>query len=140
MKVDWKISWVYLHWEVTSNATGEVIFSGSKLATEKEGYKVTGTYEVPAGEYTVETRITGWVPCDEKTGQPKHYCACSDRVGAGKSQIETHTFTVDRENSPVPLYVPYCGHDGCSGTTCDGGSTGIRPVDPDTGLVEPTLP
>ena len=126
MKVDWKISWIYLHWTVTSDATGEVIFSGSKLANQREGYNVTGTYQVPAGSYTVETRITGWVPCDEH-GNPKHYCACADHVGTGYGTIETHSFTVDSANTSVPLYVPYCGHDGCSGQTCDGGSIGIRP-------------
>ena len=137
LKHQMTISWVYLRWEITDSA-GKIIGSGSKLANQKEGYKVNETYKVPGGTYEVKYVIQGWVPCDEN-GTPMHYCACRDDVGIGNRE-ETISFTVNR-NTQVPFRLPYCGHDGCKGyKTCSGGSTGFQPVDPDQGLVEPELP
>jgi len=131
------IRWVYLRWEITDSA-GKIIGSGSKLANQKEGYKVNETYKVPGGTYEVKYVIQGWVPCDEN-GTPMHYCACREGVGIGNRE-ETISFTVNR-NTQVPFRLPYCGHDGCKGyKTCSGGSIGSQPVDPDQGLVEPELP
>ncbi len=134
------ISWVYLRWEITDSA-GKIIGSGSKLANQKEGYKVNETYKVPGGTYEVKYTILGWVPCNDM-GQPMHYCACSssDDLGGMAHGIETISFTVN-SNTQVPFRLPYCGHGGCKGLkTCSGGSTGFQPVDPDQGLVEPELP
>ena len=134
------ISWVYLRWEITDSA-GKIIGSGSKLANQKEGYKVNETYKVPGGTYEVKYTILGWVPCDEH-GRPMNYCACSssDDLGGMAHGIETISFTVN-SNTQVPFRLPYCGHGGCKGLkTCSGGSTGFQPVDPDQGLVEPELP
>ena len=137
LKHQMTISWVYLRWEITDSA-GKIIGSGSKLANQKEGYKVNETYKVPGGTYEVKYVIQGWVPCDEN-GTPMHYYACRDDVGIGNRE-ETISFTVNR-NTQVPFRLPYCGHDGCKGyKTCSGGSTGFQPVDPDQGLVEPELP
>ena len=134
------ISWVYLRWEITDSA-GKIIGSGSKLANQKEGYKVNETYKVPGGTYEVKYTILGWVPCDEH-GRPMNYCACSssDDLGGMAHGIETISFTVN-SNTKVPFRLPYCGHGGCKWLkTCSGGSTGFQPVDSDQGLVEPELP
>ena len=140
LKHQMTISWVYLRWEITDSA-GKIIGSGSKLANQKEGYKVNETYKVPGGTYEVKYTILGWVPCDEH-GRPMNYCACSssDDLGGMAHGIETISFTVN-SNTQVPFRLPYCGHGGCKGLkTCSGGSTGFQPVDPDQGLVEPELP
>ena len=140
LKHQMTISWVYLRWEITDSA-GKIIGSGSKLANQKEGYKVNETYKVPGGTYEVKYTILGWVPCNDM-GQPMHYCACSssDDLGGIANGIETISFTVN-SNTQVPFRLPYCGHGGCKGLkTCSGGSTGFQPVDPDQGLVEPELP
>ena len=137
LKHQMTISWVYLRWEITDSA-GKIIGSGSKLANQKEGYKVNETYKVPGGTYEVKYVIQGWVPCDEH-GRPMHYCACRDDAGIGNRE-ETISFTVNR-NTQVPFRLPYCGHDRSKGyKTCSGGSSGFQPVDPDQGLVEPELP
>ena len=140
LKHQMTISWVYLRWEITDSA-GKIIGSGSKLANQKEGYKVNETYKVPSGTYEVKYTILGWVPCDEH-GKPMNYCVCSssDDLGGMAHGIETISFTVN-SNTQVPFRLPYCGHGGCKGLkTCSGGSTGFQPVDPDQGLVEPELP
>ena len=115
------LNMTYIRWTI-SDSSGNEIGSGSKLASNGS-VQINDTYTVPAGEYTVKYEALGWVPCDQN-GRPKHYCACEDRTGTAGSPITTKTFTVNK-NTVVPYVPPYCGHDGCTGYPCKGGSGGI---------------
>ncbi len=134
-----RISMFYLEWSI-QNSSGEIIDSGSLLANDRDGNEYEKTYQVPAGNYTVTYTAKGWVPCNEQ-GMPGYYCACknesSEIMGGDR---ETLTFTVNKDGVNVPFRLPACGHAGCKSYPCKGGSAGFQPVDPDTGLVEPTLP
>ena len=129
---NWTLKWIHLDWSIT-DSSGNVIGSGSTLASSKSGTKINKTYQVSPGTYTISYYSRAWVPCDEN-GMPQDACVCSDGPGLMGGHSKTYTVSVNFSNptATIPLFQPTCGHHGCTNGlyTCDNGSSGIKPVVP----------